>query len=614
MTRHSPFLLLDAATRGDLGEIRTLLEKNPGLLDETDHGGNTALHRAAWKNHFDTVRFLLEEKGMPADIGNKNGDTPLQLAALHNHVETVTLLISHWADPNRPSKKEGMCSWMLAACGVRGHLTDADRQLQTVLAMEKSFHGHELRWEPRPDPLSASGTDHALSAYVIHNTSAPLLAHFLQSLQASPAHAPALQRLVSPRFFYWRWMVEGKNTTVEQCRARLEVALGAGVCVADNPRTPFHDLIRCQHPDPGPFVDLFFELGLSPLEKEDDTSALAFAAASDHRVFRAILAHPRFSMPAPAWREHVPVPADPVVWAHLLATGHPVVRDVFWLGNNGPWDHPFLARELARVLPAQYPAQTPEGIEGLYDDVPILARAPEVFRQIWEQAPEVWQEAVLKERPGVLAGLYAKGPSWLDSVFEGHLARDFGLLLSDNRPGAVWRLWQEKPALLDAIGLARLPTGPAFCAGLIEVAFNAGQIASLDGLVAYLHTRDVALGSPDRHSTVLMELLSKEKDTQPSPALVDEVLRYHPQDLFRVNQSGVGCLHQAAQGGNLAVYLHLLERGAVEEADEDNRRPVDWVPKKTRDAFAAEVTRYHLTKGIQGAIRDNTCPRSKARL
>jgi hypothetical protein len=614
MTLPSPALFLDAATRGDLGEVRLWLEKNPALLGATDQGGNTALHRAAWKNHFDTVRFLLEEKGVAADIGNKNGDTPLQLAAPNHHVESVTLLITHGADPNRPTRKRGMCAWMLAACGARDEGQDADRQLQTVLAMEQSIHGHALRWKSRPDPVSPQGSDHSLCAYVIYNTRGPLLAHFLTELRSSPDHADTLWRLASSPFFLWRWMVEGKKTTVDQCRARLEVALASGVEVGVNARTPFHDLIRCQHPDPAPFVSLFFELGLCPMEDDDGVSALAFAAESDHRVFRAILSHPRFSMPTPAWNEHVKVPADPVVWAHLVAAGYPVVRDVFWLGNKGPWGHPFLARELARVLPTQYPAATPEGLDGLYDDVQVLAQAPDVFRQIWAQAPKVWQEAVLKERPGVLAGLYAKGPSWLDPVFEGNLARDFGLLLSDNRPRAVWRLWQEKPTLLDAVDLARLPTSPGFAASLIGVAFEAGQTACLDGLLAYLQTRDVTLGHPDRHSTVLMELLSWEKDNPPSPALVDEVLRRYPKDLVRVNQSGAGCLHQAAQRGNRAAYLHLLERGAVEGPDEDGKCPIDWVSKKGVDAFAAEVARYHLTRGIQDAVRDNAGTRTKGRL
>jgi len=86
---------------GDAERVKELLKKgaDPNTQDEA---GNTPLHWAAYKGHFDIVRLLLEH-GADPNIQNKDGwppgSTPLHKAASGGYVDVVRLLLVHGADP-----------------------------------------------------------------------------------------------------------------------------------------------------------------------------------------------------------------------------------------------------------------------------------------------------------------------------------------------------------------------------------------------------------------------------------------------------------------------------------------------------------------------------------
>lgn len=53
--------LLDAAARGDLAQVSTLLSHAPSLINQTGHSGWTALMLAARNGHYHVVEALLSQ-------------------------------------------------------------------------------------------------------------------------------------------------------------------------------------------------------------------------------------------------------------------------------------------------------------------------------------------------------------------------------------------------------------------------------------------------------------------------------------------------------------------------------------------------------------------------
>src|ERR1035437_549191 len=95
----------DAAAAGDLAKVKTLLGKNPSLVNSKDDVGNTALIVAAKairansnpKGTYQVVEFLLTNK---ADVNAKGNDglTPLLSAASTDHTDIAKLLLDNKAD------------------------------------------------------------------------------------------------------------------------------------------------------------------------------------------------------------------------------------------------------------------------------------------------------------------------------------------------------------------------------------------------------------------------------------------------------------------------------------------------------------------------------------
>ncbi|MCP4220210.1 MAG: hypothetical protein GY765_36600 [bacterium] len=80
------------AQTGDLEKVKTLLQKDPGLLNAEDNRKTTPLHFAASSGHKEVTQYLLS-KGARTDIGDVDGDTPLHWTADGGKVETAKLLL-----------------------------------------------------------------------------------------------------------------------------------------------------------------------------------------------------------------------------------------------------------------------------------------------------------------------------------------------------------------------------------------------------------------------------------------------------------------------------------------------------------------------------------------
>jgi ankyrin repeat protein len=92
--------LIEAASAGDAPRVATLLDANPGIINERGGSGTrTALHFAASARREDVVRILLEHGADPNIRCEGDAATPLHFAAEHGDMGIIRLLIEHGADP-----------------------------------------------------------------------------------------------------------------------------------------------------------------------------------------------------------------------------------------------------------------------------------------------------------------------------------------------------------------------------------------------------------------------------------------------------------------------------------------------------------------------------------
>lgn len=93
---------IQAAKKGELDALQTLLAADPTLLNARDKDGSTALHCAAWKDNREVVAFLLSA-GADVNAHNENdhwGTTPLHAAAHANNTAVAQLLLDAGANVN----------------------------------------------------------------------------------------------------------------------------------------------------------------------------------------------------------------------------------------------------------------------------------------------------------------------------------------------------------------------------------------------------------------------------------------------------------------------------------------------------------------------------------
>ena len=84
----------DAASRGDLEEVKSLLAGGAKINAQQPRGGATALSNAAMRGHLEIVSYLLEE-GANVNATNEDGNTALLVAAFMCQKDAVELLLKN---------------------------------------------------------------------------------------------------------------------------------------------------------------------------------------------------------------------------------------------------------------------------------------------------------------------------------------------------------------------------------------------------------------------------------------------------------------------------------------------------------------------------------------
>src|SRR5262245_13828546 len=93
-----PAPLVDAAARGDLATVRTLIGKKSDV-NATRVDGTTALHAAVNADRLDIADALLRA-GAKAAAADRYGVTPLYLASLNGNADMIRRLVDAGVDPN----------------------------------------------------------------------------------------------------------------------------------------------------------------------------------------------------------------------------------------------------------------------------------------------------------------------------------------------------------------------------------------------------------------------------------------------------------------------------------------------------------------------------------
>lgn len=97
--RARPEDLLQAASKGKLDRVRTIVTLQLVDVDAVDQAGNTALIQASHQGHADVVEYLVKAKAA-VDHQAHFGITALMGAAENGHADTAAILIAAGANPN----------------------------------------------------------------------------------------------------------------------------------------------------------------------------------------------------------------------------------------------------------------------------------------------------------------------------------------------------------------------------------------------------------------------------------------------------------------------------------------------------------------------------------
>ena len=106
-----------AATRGDVAEVKRILEAYPDRVDNPDEEGSTPLIAAAWTNKLEVVKTLLEHK---ADIHRANRTVRILSVIMPTDADSIV------ADSLRSSHE-------MRSCGLNASFSTCGRLRETVL-------------------------------------------------------------------------------------------------------------------------------------------------------------------------------------------------------------------------------------------------------------------------------------------------------------------------------------------------------------------------------------------------------------------------------------------------------------------------------------------------
>lgn len=107
MPRASAQELPDAVSAGDLAAVRSIVEKDPGIVNVPDAGGETILFTAIASRQSALIEYFLAQ-GADVNARNRTHVTPLLVACRRGlPLEIVQLLVEKGADVNAASKYQG---------------------------------------------------------------------------------------------------------------------------------------------------------------------------------------------------------------------------------------------------------------------------------------------------------------------------------------------------------------------------------------------------------------------------------------------------------------------------------------------------------------------------
>ena len=81
------FQVHNASRRGNLDEIKKLVDEEHLDPLQEDETGNTALHCAAAGGHLNVLQYFIEELECAPSSSGQQGCTPLHTAAEHGHID-----------------------------------------------------------------------------------------------------------------------------------------------------------------------------------------------------------------------------------------------------------------------------------------------------------------------------------------------------------------------------------------------------------------------------------------------------------------------------------------------------------------------------------------------
>jgi len=114
-----------AAVKGHLEVVSLLLNKYTDfqkIANISNYNGNTALHFAAYENHFEIVKFLVQN-GIPVNKTNEHKESALHIAARKGHGAIVRYLCSQGANINLKNK-QGQTPLLVAADNLSGDVKE----------------------------------------------------------------------------------------------------------------------------------------------------------------------------------------------------------------------------------------------------------------------------------------------------------------------------------------------------------------------------------------------------------------------------------------------------------------------------------------------------------
>ena len=106
----------EAAKAGDLEVLKTLLEKNPALINGLDGDRNTPLFYAIEAGKLEVAAYLIHS-GADVNAVNYNKESPLHIAARMGNDKAVKLLLENEADPNIREQRDRTPLFLAASMG-----------------------------------------------------------------------------------------------------------------------------------------------------------------------------------------------------------------------------------------------------------------------------------------------------------------------------------------------------------------------------------------------------------------------------------------------------------------------------------------------------------------